>query len=215
MKNVAGLILTSPRSAEAIKLASKQETTILEPWKNLPAYCVGPSTESLAKKDLGLTNCLGSQCGNAENLAEFIVSGRRHEDKPILYPCSEISRDTIEKHLTENGFKVEKIISYKTVPCENLKQDVERIFKPIPQVVVFFSPSVVENIVTTLGEEAVILKRVKIVAIGSVTSRALTNAGIEVDAISEKPEPEALLQAIERSIGKENQNVKLIEETTV
>ena len=207
--------MTSPRSAEAIKIASKQETTILEPWKKLPAYCIGPSTESLAKKDLSLTNCLGSQCGNAENLARFIVSNRKCEDKPILYPCSEIARDTIEKHLTENRFKVKKIISYKTIPCENLKQDVDRIFKSIPQVVVFFSPSVVENIVATLGEEVVILRGVKIVAIGSVTGRALNNSGIVVDAISEKPEPEALLQAIERSIGKDNRNEKLIAETSV
>ena len=187
----------------------------MDPWKKLPAYCVGPSTESIARKALSFLNCLGSQCGSAENLAKFITTNADSKDKPIFYPCSEIARDTIEKHLSEKGFKVKKLISYKTVPCEKLRQNVKRIFKSVPQVVVFFSPSVVENILKTLSEEAIVLRDVRIVAIGSVTERALTNASIVVDAISEKPEPEALLQAVMRAIEKDNKNSKLTAETSV
>ncbi|XP_043463718.1 uroporphyrinogen-III synthase [Leptopilina heterotoma] len=193
----SGMILTSPRSVEAVDLILTKHPNILSQWRELPVYCVGPSTENLARKCLNLRSCFGSHCGNSENLAKFISTNLKCKDKPILYPCSEISRDTIENHLIENEYKIKKIISYKTIPCDTLQQDAERIFKLTPQIVVFFSPSVVDNLLIALGAKATIFKRIKTIAIGSITGQSLTNAGIVVNAISDKPDPESLLKAVQ------------------
>lgn len=182
---------------EAIRLIVAKHPNILDKWKELPVYCVGPSTENLAKKSLNLHNCLGSHCGNAENLAKFILTDLSRRDKHMLYPCSEISRDTIENYLTENKCKIKKIISYKIAPSETLQQDSEQLFESMPQIVIFFSPSVVDNLLLTLGTNVTILRKTKNVAIGSITEQSLTNAGIVVDATSNKPDPEALLKAVQ------------------
>lgn len=192
-----GMILTSPRSVEAVKLILTKNPNILDKWKEYPIYCIGTSTENLVKKYLNLSNCYGSHCGNSENLAKFIFNDFKLKKKSLLYPCSEISRDTIENYLLKNGYQIEKIISYKTMPCETLHNDIERIFKLIPEIIVFFSPSIVNNLLLALGERAKILNEIKIIAIGSITEQSLINSGFTVNGVSEKPEPESLLKIVE------------------
>nr|XP_012220366.1 PREDICTED: uroporphyrinogen-III synthase-like isoform X2 [Linepithema humile] len=70
----SGLILTSPRTVEAIALAVKDDASILYHWKQVPAYCIGPATDSLARSQLDLQHCIGSQSGNSKQLAEQIIS---------------------------------------------------------------------------------------------------------------------------------------------
>ncbi|KAG7202981.1 hypothetical protein KM043_010113 [Ampulex compressa] len=91
-----GLILTSRRAVEAIELVSKTEN-ILSSWRDMPVYCVGPATESIARSCLGFRNCLGSESGDAEELAKTILKDVEKGLKPLLHPCSEISGDTIKE----------------------------------------------------------------------------------------------------------------------
>ncbi|XP_034943966.1 uroporphyrinogen-III synthase [Chelonus insularis] len=193
----SGLILTSARSVEAIKNATKQN--IPDTWKKLPAYCVGPTTESLARSNLKLEACEGSHCGNSKNLAEYIIKQPDEKtDKPLLYPCSVIARDTLDKILISNNIKLEKIIVYKTLPSQTLRSDLKRLIKPMNQIFVFFSPSTVEYLLNAAKESSISLTSIKSVAIGPVTGEALTEAGLTVFAIAEKPEPCALLEAVKK-----------------
>ncbi|XP_012153956.1 uroporphyrinogen III synthase 1 [Megachile rotundata] len=190
-----GLILTSRHAAEAIGLVSEDDN-VLRPWKSLPVYCVGPATESFAKSHLGSENCFGSNTGNSRELAEFLVQSVSKESKPLLYPCSEIGRETIEKTLNENGISVRKIVAYKTLPSKTLEHDLLKFLDNSPKIFVFFSPSTVEHITNSLRKKCYDMCNIKAVAIGPVTRQALFDADIEVFATASKPDPASLLEAI-------------------
>ncbi|CAL7949504.1 unnamed protein product [Xylocopa violacea] len=191
-----GLILTSRRAVEAINHISKEDINILQLWKTLPVYCVGPATESLAKSHLGSENCLGKETGNAKQLAELLVSSVAKESMPLLYPCSEIGRDTIEKILSENSIRVDKKIVYRTLPSKSLEHDLLEFMDSVPKLFVFFSPSTVEYVVGLLKKKSYDMRNVKAVAIGPVTRQALIDAGLKDFATANKPDPISLLKAI-------------------
>lgn len=191
-----GLILTSQRAAEAIELTAKEDDSILRPWRTLPVYCVGPATESFAKSHLGSENCFGKETGNAKELAELLMISVTKRSKPLLYPCSEIARETLEKILNENDIKIHKIIAYRTLPTETLERDLSKFMDDRSKIFVFFSPSTVEHVVALLKEKSYNMNNVKAVAIGPVTGQALFNAGLNIFAIANKPDPVSLLNAI-------------------
>ncbi|XP_054011737.1 uroporphyrinogen-III synthase [Hylaeus anthracinus] len=191
-----GLILTSRRAAEAIVLASEEDDSILPPWSKLPVYCVGPATESFAKSHLSSEHCFGKEAGNAKELAEQIVASVTKGSKPLLYPCSEIGRETIEKTLNENDIQVSKIVVYRTLPSETLEQDLLKFIDNLPRIFVFFSPSTVEHIVALLKKKSYDMSMIKAVAIGPVTRQALFDAGLDSFATASKPDPVSLLEAI-------------------
>ncbi|XP_076234727.1 uroporphyrinogen III synthase 1 [Calliopsis andreniformis] len=191
-----GLVLTSRRAVEAIALASRGDDNILLSWRTSPVYCVGPATESLARSHLGSENCFGSNAGNAKDLADQVVASIAKGAKPILYPCSEIGRETIEKILNENNIEVHKMVAYKTLPSKTLENDLSKFMDNVPRIFVFFSPSTVEYVVTLLRKKVYDMSNIKAVAIGPVTRQALLDAGLEAIATASKPDPESLLEAI-------------------
>ena len=158
---------------------------------------MGPATTSLAEKILSLKNCLGSDCGNSTSLSNFIVDKNTSRDtKPLLYPCSAIARDTIQRVLTEHDISIEKLIVYDTLPSETLENDLTRIFIETGQIFVFFSPSAVQFILKA-AKQLNLLMHIRAVAIGPATADAIVKAGMFLYAVSSKPEPNALLEAIQ------------------
>lgn len=181
---------------EAIGLACKEDDNILLPWRMLPVYCVGPATESLAKSHLGSENCSGSNTGNAKELANQLVASTAKGSKPILYPCSEIGRETIEKVLKENDIPVHKIVVYKTLPSRTLDHDLSKLMDNAIRIFVFFSPSTVEYVVALLKQKSYDMNNIKAVAIGPVTRQAIIDSGLEAFATASKPDPVSLLEAV-------------------
>lgn len=159
-------------------------------------YCVGPATESFAKSHLGSENCFGKETGNAKELAELLMISVAKRSKPLLYPCSEIARETIENILNENDIKIHKIVAYRTLPTETLEHDLSKFMDDRSKIFVFFSPSTVEHVIALLKEKSYNMNNVKAVAIGPVTGQALLNAGLNVFAVANKPDPMSLLNAI-------------------
>lgn len=170
----------------------------------MPAYCIGPATDSLARSQLKLQNCMGSQSGNSKRLAEKIVLDIKKDSKPLLYPCSEIARDTISCIVEDNGISIEKMIVYKTLMSETLEQELPKMLEKSPSIFVFFSPSTVEYIKVQLNKNFYNIKDIKAVAIGPVTRDALINSGFSVYATADKPEPVALMHAITAVKSMEN-----------
>lgn len=72
-----GIIFTSPRAVTATKLCINGGNTsinIKDRWGSKKNYAVGETTEELVNRELGL-QCEGKESGNANNLAERIISG--------------------------------------------------------------------------------------------------------------------------------------------
>ncbi|KAG5307597.1 HEM4 synthase, partial [Pseudoatta argentina] len=200
----SGLILTSPRTVEAVALAVKEDTSILYHWEQMPTYCVGSMTESLARNQLNLQHCVGSQSGNSKQLAEKIILDIKKDSKPLLYPCSEIARETISCTVRDSGISIKKIIVYRTLESETLEQELPKMLEKSPSIFVFFSPSTVEHITAQLKRNFYNIKDIKAVAIGPVTKDALIDSGFNVYATANKPEPAALMQAITAADSIEN-----------
>ncbi|XP_001599706.1 uroporphyrinogen-III synthase [Nasonia vitripennis] len=196
-----GLILTSPRAAAAIAMTKMQNPFSLEPWLEKTTFCIGQATEFVAKEQVGLTNIFGSDSGNAKNLANFIVHTMKEKcKKPLLLPCSDIARDTIPQILLNNKIEVKKIVVYKTKAHHFLAEALNEALNQSPHVLVFYSPSIVDNMLNALSNNKTIFENFKIIAIGPVTEEALENAGIKVDGVAEKPEPTSLTEVIQKII---------------
>ncbi|XP_047355808.1 uroporphyrinogen-III synthase [Vespa velutina] len=206
--NYHGLILTSQRAVEAIRQVFKDDKKSLIPWQKLPTYCVGPATSSLAKNYLGSECCLGSQSGNANDLAEIIISDIKKISKPLLYPCSEIARETIEQVLSKNRINLHKLVVYRTITRESLEADFLNIIGTLPKIFVFFSPSAVQSIVSVLKKYPNNIKNIKAVAIGPVTEQSLIESDFTIYATASKPNPASLLEAINNA-GCANDNLEI------
>ncbi|KAI4487222.1 hypothetical protein M0804_005371 [Polistes exclamans] len=194
--NYYGLILTSQRAVEAICQIVKDDKISLSRWQKLPAYCVGPATASLAENCLGLECCLGSQSGNTKDLTEIIISDMEKITKPLLYPCSEIARETVEQVLSQNRINLRKLVAYRTIIRESLEVDFLNIIGSIPKIFVFFSPSSVDYLVSILKKRPDYIKNIKAVAIGPTTKQSLIDANFVIYATAASPNPAALLEAI-------------------
>lgn len=200
----SGLILTSPRTVEAISLAAKEDANIMHHWQQTPVFCVGPATDSLARNQLNLQHCIGSESGNSKKLAERIILDIKEGSKPLLYPCSEIARETIACTLNDNGVAIQRIVVYRTLASELLEQNLSKVLRKSPGIFVFFSPSTVEHITTQFKKNSYNIKDIRAVAIGPVTKNALINSGFNVYTTADKPEPESLIHAITTAECAEN-----------
>ncbi|XP_040293683.1 uroporphyrinogen-III synthase isoform X2 [Bufo bufo] len=105
-ENYEGLIFTSPRAVEAVKLCLKNnkeawEHSLKDKWNRKCIYVVGKATAALVD-DLGLSS-EGEASGNAEKLADLICSKTISYSAPILFPCGSLKREVLPKRLKEKS----------------------------------------------------------------------------------------------------------------
>ncbi|NWU94582.1 HEM4 synthase, partial [Upupa epops] len=207
-ESYGGLVCTSPRALEAIKLCLK-ENTISEAWseslKRLwnakPTYVVGKATAALVE-EIGL-NPQGEKTGNAEKLAEYICSREEPSSPALLFPCGALKREVLPTVLRERGIPLESLTVYQTAQHADLQQSLSRYFSQqgIPASIVFFSPSGVrfclQHIQKLSGD---LINRIKFAAIGPTTTEALEAVGIPVSCTAESPTPQHLAAGIHKAL---------------
>lgn len=176
----AGLILTSPRAADALHGLD------LSGWQTKPTFVVGPATAEAAR-ELGLRP-EGEEAGQADELADRIAA--RRFDAPLLFLCGDRRRDVLPDRLRAAGIAVEEHVVYRTLLDASALREAGG--RP-PDWVVFFSPSGVDA-----AREAVAVSwnRVRKAAIGPTTADALRAAAFSPAAVAAAPTPEALAAAI-------------------
>ncbi|XP_074015090.1 uroporphyrinogen-III synthase isoform X3 [Numenius arquata] len=179
-----GLVFTSPRALEAIKICLKENSkdeawlkSLKQRWKTKPTYVVGKATAALVE-EIGLIP-QGEKSGNAEKLAEYI--------------CSRIP--------------LESLTVYQTTQHTDLQESLSSYFSQqgIPASVVFFSPSGVkfclQHIQKLSGD---FLNHIKFAAIGPATAEALEAAGIPVPCTAESPTPQDLAAGLQKVLHRQN-----------
>ncbi len=179
--NYAGLILTSPRAADALHGLD------LAAWRENPTFVVGPATAERART-LGLRP-EGEEAGQADDLATAILAHRF--DRPLLFLCGDRRRDTLPERLRAAGLALEERVVYRTLlDASALRAEADGL----TAWVVFFSPSGVEAACVV---EAVPWNRIRKAAIGPTTAAALRAAGFAPAAVAAAPTPEALAVALQ------------------
>ncbi|MEP0546083.1 MAG: uroporphyrinogen-III synthase [Rhodothermales bacterium] len=176
----AGLILTSPRAADALRGLD------LSAWQSKTTFVVGPATAEAARA-LGLRP-EGEEAGQADDLADRIAA--RRFEAPLLFLCGDRRRDALPDRLRATGIAVEERVVYRTLlDASALREPTGRP----PDWVVFFSPSGVEA-----AQEVVAASwnRARKAAIGPTTADALRAVGFAPATVADAPAPEALAAAL-------------------
>ncbi|NXA03232.1 HEM4 synthase, partial [Sapayoa aenigma] len=203
-----GLVFTSPRAVEAIKICLKEDSnkeawskSLKQMWNMKPTYVVGKATASLVQ-EIGLT-AQGEKAGNAEKLAEYICSREKPNSSALLFPCGALKREVLPTVLREKGIPLEGLTVYQTSQHPDLQESLSSYFtqQGIPASVVFFSPSGVrfclQHIQKFLGD---VINHVKFAAIGPSTAEAMEAAGIPVSCTAHSPSAQDLAAGIHRAL---------------
>ncbi|ROI83818.1 Uroporphyrinogen-III synthase [Anabarilius grahami] len=167
-----GLIFTSPRAVEAVKIcldshAHKWEA-VKDKWNAKSVYVVGKATASLVE-DLGLRP-LGEETGTADLLSLLILQRENQEILPLFFPCGSIKREVLPTALRKNRVPLETLTVYQTSEHPDLQKNITDYFTQ------------------------------QLAAIGPTTADALRSHGLTVTCCAEKPAAKHLAAAITRAL---------------
>ncbi len=131
-------------------------------------------------------------------VAECLVnalSAYRLTGKRVLLPRAAVARDVIPEQLRSRGATVDIIDAYRNGLPPDVESAAHRVFRPpFPDWVIFASTSAAENMISLVGADC--LGHSRIASIGPVTSVAIRNAGLPVDAEAEPHTVAGLVAAI-------------------
>ncbi|MEJ5368653.1 MAG: hydroxymethylbilane synthase [Bryobacteraceae bacterium] len=151
----------------------------VEPRRGPRICAIGPATAA-ALRARGLAPDLVPE----EHMGEGVVEALRGagvEGARVLLARAEEARDVIPSELERLGARVDVLPVYRTVAPEGLEQKARELFAAAkPHWVTLTSASTVRHLLRAVPRE--LLAGVRIATIGPVTSAAVREAGLEVDA---------------------------------
>ena len=125
-----GIIFTS---SNAIKFL---DIKLLD--KNIKCFCVGSTTERLAKEK-GFQNIFSAE-GNVNNLKEIILQNFKSSEGKLLYISGETITFELDKFLISEGLKVERVINYSSDPIEKFNEIlIDDLKNNVPDIVYIYS----------------------------------------------------------------------------
>ena len=94
-------------------------------------FCVGSITEKIVRQQ-GYNNTI-SAGGTVNALKNIIINSEELDKKKILaYVCGDNITSNLDQELKDEGFQIEKIISYTSKKIEELNEDTNKIIKDHP-----------------------------------------------------------------------------------
>ncbi|XP_037082868.1 uroporphyrinogen-III synthase-like [Pollicipes pollicipes] len=190
----AGIVFTSPRAVLAASEANHGQK-LDGAWFEKPCFVVGERTQSLAMESLGLCG-IGAESGNAEKLADVIISQMAGECQPLLFPCGSLKKETLPNKLESAGIPLQCSTIYVTSEHPDMASELKKSLEMQPDFMVYFSPSGV-----LFSQDAIAqsegLEEVKHVSIGPATKAALEKSGLSVFASAPKPCPESVVEILQ------------------
>ncbi|GAA93815.1 uncharacterized protein L969DRAFT_92267 [Mixia osmundae IAM 14324] len=211
----SGVIFTSKRAVSAWNdAASTLPCPPTSRWSEVPFFVVGPSTgEMLASVHCNgrPTRIIGSQrSGTGALLADLIIREHATElkgtERPLLFLTGDKTRDTLPIKLAAADLALEQMQVYQTTDSPRFQDELAAALRELGKDeqtwLAFFSPSGVRAVRATLEcspRTAVDQASLRVAAIGPTTEEALRKTDLfEVHAIADQPEPESLLEAMQR-----------------
>ena len=122
-----GIIFTS---ANAIK-----NLNISKINKNICCFCVGSSTEKIAKK-YGFQNIYCAE-GNVNNLKEIIIQNFDKKNGSLIYICGEMISYNLDKDLILEGYSISRLVNYTVKPTEEIRDEFIKDLRSIIPTIVF------------------------------------------------------------------------------
>ena len=180
----SGLIVTSPRAAEALIDVAREGNA---GWLKKEVYAVGERTGEVLQ---GISlSPQGQSTGNAVGLGELIIQQHTVGELPLLFLCGNTRRDELPEMLRENDVALEELVVYES----SVREDIDLESLTEPAWVVFFNPMGVRAIYERWPME---WQRVRKAAIGETTASAMRSIDWQVNAVAQKPSAEGLCDAL-------------------
>ena len=131
-----GIIFTS---ANAIK-----NLNISKIDKNIQCFCVGLSTEKIAKQS-GFQNIFCAE-GNVNNLKEIILQNFDKKIGSLIYISGELISYNLDTDLISEGYNVTRLINYTVNPIDYIREEFIKDLKSnIPEIVFIYSENSAKN----------------------------------------------------------------------
>jgi len=159
---------------------------------------VGPTTERALIEEGSRADYVSRE-RTGESLARELAP--RVENGAVLLPRSDRGNEAVSVALRKLGARVTEVTAYRTGLPEKIDAAVaDRIKRGDIDVVMFASPSAVQNFVATLGKEdaARIAATVHYAAIGPTTAQSLRDAGLPVTIQASESSAQGLAEALAR-----------------
>ena len=135
-KDYKGIIFTS---ANAIKNLNVEKID-----KNIHCFCVGTSTEKIAKQ-CGFQNVFCAE-GNVNNLKEIILQNFDKKSGSLIYISGEIVSYNLDKSLAETGYSISRLINYSVVSNDGVKEEfINELKSNIPDIIYIYSENSAKN----------------------------------------------------------------------
>jgi uroporphyrinogen-III synthase len=164
---------TSARAVEAVA----ERRGVLP--RELRVAAVGRSTAAVAES-MGWRVRVVPESQTAEGLVRALQGAGVGAGTRILFPASEIARDTLEAGLRAVGADVVRVTAYRTLPAALDAHGCARLLEAGQiDAITFTSPSTLEHLRLGLGERLwdAVAARVVMAAIGPTTASAARSAG--------------------------------------
>uniref|UniRef100_A0A6M2DH34 Uroporphyrinogen-III synthase n=1 Tax=Xenopsylla cheopis TaxID=163159 RepID=A0A6M2DH34_XENCH len=194
----SGIIFTSPRSVIGFKQIINGDLS----WFNqtLHIFVVGQGTAKMVENNLRLKTT-GKETGNASDLADLIIACNKKLlfQKPLLLPCGNLKMDILPSKLGNENIPLISLEVYETIPSTQFEAkflEVTNSGTHLPEYIVFFSPSGLSLSQQIFQKFNVQTDKIKFIAIGSTTEKAMLDKQIKVAGVARKPCPEALAETI-------------------
>lgn len=157
------------------------------------AAAVGPATSEAARA-AGFHVSFEPERYTAEALTSA-VSDADLTGKRVLIPSSALARDLVPNELQKLGAEVTVVEAYRNICPPQAAKDAPRVFdEPLPDWVLFASPSAFHNLLLLIGPET--LANVRLASIGPTTSAAISSHGLYVAVEAQEQTVESLVNAL-------------------
>ena len=191
-----GIMFTSANAVRAFFQALKDRgnESVRKILSDTVLYVVGAKTgETLITE--GFAPTLLSDVANGHQLAEMLartgIGGKR-----LLFPHGNLTSENLAATLRSKGARVDELVVYDTVPPRD--EDARSIRRKLEEesidIVTFFSPSSVKNLLATVPLDLISSKIIAV--IGTSTETAAKEAGLPVHVVPTRPTSTDLVEAI-------------------
>ncbi len=201
VKSYDWLILTSVNGVSAVAERLAALELDARHLAGVKVAAVGEATAEAVQRDLGIRPDLVPTRFVGESLAGELIARHDVKGRRMLLLRADIARPALPRMLCEAGAEVVECTAYATKIADALPEAVlDALRQGEVDWVTFTSASTARNLATLLGDEADLLRKVKIASIGPITSDAVRELGLQVTIESAKSDVPSLVQTIVQAV---------------
>ena len=198
-KRYSHIALTSHNSVDIFFKNLVKEGYDFRKLAGIKIASVGSAT-SRAIRRYGFLPDIESSQSTGQDLAGLIlkdIGSGGFVSPSVLFPCSEIASRVMEEVMVSGQVDLDRVDLYTNTVNMTIKDELLEILKKEDiDYITFTSSSTVKYLVEILGDDKDLIRDIKKVSIGSITSQTIRDLGFELDMESDQASIDSMVSAI-------------------